>query len=801
MSVKANSSGLVRSLSLSQAIMIGVASMIGGAIFVLVGPGISAAGPALIVAFLLNGIITLFTALTYAELGSALPATGGGYKWVREGLPRPNSYLSGWMAWFAHTIAGSLYAVAFGTFFGHLLKSAEIIDDTFGIPLEKLFAVIAIVIFTIVNIRGSSHTGKVGSAITFTQLGIIAALVIAALVAMTFTNPNWPTNFRDFFPNGTSGLILAMGITFIAFEGYEIIAQAGDEIKKPKKNIPKAILISLGIVVSVYILFAFVFIGGLDPLQIGQPAWEFIGDHGELGIIEAAEYYLPFGALIVLAGGFVSTLAALNATTFAASRVSFAMGRNHDLPPVFSRLHPKYRTPFASTIFSAVVMITLAMLFDLTMIALAASVMFLFLFAQVNVACITIRRMAKEKKLTYGFKTPFFPVVPIIGFAVVSILAVYLLFAQPLSWLIALVWIGIGFLIYRLYTSKREKHAIAPLVFNQEPAERKEYRILVVFSKNKAAKFAKIAAAIADQKDGEISFLSVITVPKQTPLAFANKAGETGIGVFDELKKSISHSIRHRYLVRLSHDPTEAILATAEDEGINTMIVDFSFLRNNRKLLSLSTCDIIGVIPGKNFDKDMSNLIVSYDGGSTRRQILKKLVGEVTHSNLGLELAHIISKEYKSKIKVVRGVTQSPETEVEIVNRINDVMIDLDLKKIQFEKVYPKTKNMLVSSELLKNFNKVKSGVLILGAGNQADTAFSPKTLELADKSKKTVFIVRNHLFSEFHTRSFFNILLQIIKENKILYRIYIEILASISFIKSKQKLGRYDEEYFDSKY
>jgi prepilin signal peptidase PulO-like enzyme (type II secretory pathway) len=378
------------------------------------------------------------------------------------------------------------------------------------------------------------------------------------------------------------------------------------------------------------------------------------------------------------------------------------MGRNHDLPSVVGKFHPKYRTPFASTIFSAVVMNTLAMLFDLTMIALAASVMFLFLFAQVNVACITIRRMAKEKKLTYGFKTPFFPLIPAVGFAVVSILAVYLLFAQPLSWVIALVWIGIGFLIYRLYTSKREKQAIAPLVFNQEPSERKEYRILVVFSKNTATKFAKIAAAIADQKEGEVSFLSVITVPKQTPLSFANKAGETGIGVFDELKKSISHSIRHRYLVRLSHDPTEAILATAEDEGINTMIIDFSFLRNNRKLLSLSTCDIIGVIPRKDFDKDMSNLIVSYDKGR--------------HSNLGLELAHIISKEYKSKIKVVRGVTQSPETEVEIVNRINDVMIDLDLKKIQFEKVYPKTKNMLISSELLKSYNKTKNGVLILGA-------------------------------------------------------------------------------------
>ena len=787
MKTKIESSGLVRSLSLSQAIMIGVASMIGGAIFVLVGPGISAAGPALIIAFLLNGVITLFTALTYAELGSALPATGGGYKWVREGLPRPNSYLSGWMAWFAHTIAGSLYAVAFGTFLGHLLASAEIIDSSLGLPLEKIFAAIAIIIFTFINIRGSSHTGKVGSAITFSQLIIIGILIIAALAAMTLTNPNWPANFRDFFPNGTTGLVLAMGLTFIAFEGYEIIAQAGDEIKKPKKNIPKAILISLGIVVSVYVLFAFVFIGGLNPLQVEQPAWEFIGSFGELGIIEAAEYYLPFGALIVLAGGFVSTLAALNATTFAASRVSFAMGRNHDLPPMFNKLHKKYRTPYVSTICSGIVMMILAMSFDLTMIALAASVMFLFLFVQVNAACITIRRLAKEKKLVYGFKTPFFPLIPVIGFASAAILSVYLLFSHPMSWVIAVVWILAGFLIYRLYTSKKEKEYHAPLVFNQAPEERKEYRILVVFSKRTATRLTKLAAAIADQKNGEISFLNVITVPKQTPLSFASKSGETGIGTFDKFKKSISHSIRHRYFVRLSHDPTEAILATAEEQGINTMIIDFSFLRKNRKLLSLSTCDIIGVKLGQKFDKDISNIIVSYDKGR--------------HSNLGLEIAHTMSKEYDSKIRIVRGVTQSPEVEIDIVNKINQNMFDLDLKKVQFEKVYPKTKNMLVSSELLQNFNQTKAGVIILGAGNQADTAFSPKTLSLASKSKKTVFVVRNHMFSEFHSRSFWNLLVQIIKQNRHIYRLYIEILGLMQSARSRQKIGRYDEEYFDTKF
>ena len=94
---------------------------------------------------------------------------------------------------------------------------------------------------------------------------------------MMFANPNWSDNYTDFLPHGVAGLALAMGLTFIAFEGYEIISQAGDEIKNPRRNIPRAIMISLGIVVSVYILFTFVFIGGLNESTIGMPAWEFIG--------------------------------------------------------------------------------------------------------------------------------------------------------------------------------------------------------------------------------------------------------------------------------------------------------------------------------------------------------------------------------------------------------------------------------------------------------------------------------------------------------------------------------------------
>src|SRR5919107_5140751 len=141
---------LVRSLNLVDIIMVGIAAMIGGAIFVLTGPAIGLAGGSVILAFIINAIITIFTAMGYAELGSAMPEAGGGYLWVREGLPRPNAFISGWMAWLAHIVAGSLYSVGFGSFFVSLLQMTNIlqVESLFGIiPLDKLTAVAVVAVF------------------------------------------------------------------------------------------------------------------------------------------------------------------------------------------------------------------------------------------------------------------------------------------------------------------------------------------------------------------------------------------------------------------------------------------------------------------------------------------------------------------------------------------------------------------------------------------------------------------------------------------------------------------------------
>src|SRR5579885_1520711 len=766
-------SGLIRSLSLLDITMVGIASMIAGSIFNLIGPAMHEAGPSLLIAFALSGLISFFTALTYAELGSAFPEAGGGYRWVKEGLPRPNAFISGWIAWFAHMIAGSMYAVSFGSFFGSLLQSVGVSSHYGGIPLQIIIGGAVVIIFTYVNYRGVSLTGKVGNVLTFTQLAIIVSFIVAGIFAWGFVNHNWSVNFQNIVPKGFGGMMLGLGITYIAFEGYEIIVQTGEEVKNPKKNIPKAVFITLGIVTAIYIVFTFSFLVGLDPSKLGSEAWRFIGDNQELGIPKAAQFLLPFGTIIAFAGGMVSTVAGLSATTFSSSRVSFAMGRQYNLPYIFSSVHSRYHTPHFAIIVSGFVMLVMAVWLPIEQLAIAAGVMFLFLFTQVNWAGIQIRRLYGHK-LDYGFKIPFFPLMPMIGIFAKAGLAIFLLIYNPLSWLIAIVWILIGFSIYKLYISKKEIEHYAPLVANIGPSQRKDYRIMVVFNKKTVEKLVTIASAIAKSKDGEISLLNVATIPIQIPLSMAHGFAEPVMKSFDELKKMPGFS-DYRYLVRLSHDTTEAILATAEEQGINLLVMDFYDLKNNRKLLSLTTCDVIGVNIKKEFEQEISRIVVAYDKGR--------------HSDLGLEIAHSFSNTMNSKIRIVRGVVESPEEERDILSRINEKMFDLDLKKVPVELLY--TTNVDVIKDLLQNLNQ-EPEILIVGAGNQSEQAFSPKTMEIVEKSLYSVFVVRNSRFSNIRARYFWNALAPRLKENRILYKIY----QAFTAFKSRKKTTT-DEDYF----
>lgn len=748
---------LVRSLGLLDILMVGIAAMIGGSIFVLTGPAIGLAGSAVIIVFIINGIITLFTAMAYAELGSAMPEAGGGYLWVREGLPRPNAFISGWMAWLAHIIAGSLYAVSFASFLTGLLDMTNISHDLLLlnlIPLDKLIAVLSIGAFTYVNFKGTSETGKTGVVVTIIQLGLIFILITAGLWIMN-GSPDWEMNFSDFAPMGVTGIVAAMGLTFIAFEGYEVIVQTGEEAKNPRRNIPRAIFISLGAVIILYCLIAFVSIGAIFP--VGTESWKYIGEGGELGIMKAAELILPYGAFIVLGGGLISTLAALNATTFSSARVAFAMGRNYNMPNQLSAIHRKNKTPYNAILISGIIMAIMAYGLPLAQIAVAAGVIFLLLFTQVNMAVITIRRIYGDK-LEYGFKTPFFPIIPIIGIFLKLGLAVYLLFTQPLSWAITIVWVVIGFFVYRMYTFRKEIEHYAPIVTSEGDLERKDYRILIPYTPEDPDRLLKYAIRVAKENIGEINILRVITVPKQTPLSAGTGYAETARKSFEPIDKLLDkENIPNHYLVRISHDANEAILATVEEQKIDLLITDFEAFRNSKKIQTLLTCDVLTILsegneeftfePTRNSKGHVAqkNLVVLYDGGD--------------HSDVVLKATSWLERSGQFKINVLYINTKNEDEQEKIV-RITDILRQkeyLEQVGIEFNEITLSDNDLKYSNEaadtILSSLGTFQPDVLITGASISKFSFFTdPHFLNMLYELKCPVIVARHFAIPGVHT-------------------------------------------------
>jgi amino acid transporter len=770
--------------------MVGIAAMIGGSIFVLTGPAIGLAGSAVIIVFIINGIITLFTAMAYAELGSAMPEAGGGYLWVREGLPRPNAFISGWMAWLAHIIAGSLYAVSFASFLTGLLDMTNLSHNLLFlniIPTDKLIAVAAIAAFTYINFKGTSETGKTGVVVTIIQLGLIFILIAAGLWVMN-GQPNWQMNFSDFAPMGIGGIVAAMGLTFIAFEGYEVIVQTGEEVKNPKRNIPRAIFISLTAVVILYCLIAFVSIGAIFPA--GIESWRYIGDAHELGIMKAAELIVPYGAFIVLGGGLISTLAALNATTFSSARVAFAMGRNYNMPNQLSAIHKKNKTPYIAILISGIIMAIMAFGLPLEQIAIAAGVIFLLLFTQVNMAVITIRRIYGDK-LDYGFKTPFFPVIPIIGIFLKLGLAVYLLFTQPLSWAITIVWVVIGFFVYRMYTFRKEIEHYAPIVTSEGDLERKDYRILIPYTPEDPDRLLKYAIRIAKENIAEINILRVITVPKQTPLSAGTGYAETARKSFEPLDKLLDkENIPNHYLVRISHDANEAILATVEEQKIDLLITDFETFRNSKKIQTLLTCDVLTVLSEGNEEFTLEpsrksrgrvgqkNLVVLYDGGD--------------HSDVVLKATSWLERSGQFKINLLYINTKN-EDEHEKIVRITDILKQkeyLEQVGIEFNEITLSDNDLKYSNEaadtILSSLGNFQPDVIITGASISKFSFFSdPHFLNMLYELKCPVIVARHFAIPGVHTiKTHIHRLRTLILEK-------IEDLKKLDMLKSNSRQGK----------
>jgi len=513
-----------RNLGLFDATMIGVGAMIGAGIFVLTGIAAGESGPASILAFALNGLVTLLTAFAYAELAAAIPEAGGGYAFVRKAFPGAIGFTAGWMLWFAYTVACSLYALGFaGYFWEFFLKYMPGFPDlVFSIAGEhsaSLFITLVIGgLFIRLNVRGTEVTGMAENVLTVAKL-IVLMIFIAYGLQAVFDAPEQAVEaFNPFFTQGFGGVIVAMGLTFIAFEGYDLIATVAEEIKEPEKNIPKATFISLAITVVMYLLILFVSLAAVRPPG-GEASWQFLGAYGETAIVRAAEGFMPaFGVAVIVFGGLLSTMSALNATILASSRVAFSMGRDRWLPRSVGTIHPETRTPHVAIWLTGVILLAMAVTLPIEAVGSAASLIFLLTFAMVNLSVIVLRRKAPD--LPRRYRVPLYPFVPILGIVLNVFLALYQFTFQPIAWYVTIGWIAVGLLLYYGYF-RQQAEAVKPQVLEApRPAAiaAQETVVVPLHNPDHVDVLLDYARPMAAARGHSTVAYSVVEVPRQLPI-------------------------------------------------------------------------------------------------------------------------------------------------------------------------------------------------------------------------------------------------------------------------------------------
>ena len=595
-----------RDLGLLDITMIGLGPTIGTTIFFLVGPGILTAGPAILLVFVLNFGVTIFTALAYIELGSAFPETGGGYMWVKTAFPGPFGFLGGWISWFGHCIVGAFYTVTFGYFLVYsLARPGGPLAGISGFEQSLIIKAVSLAVlaaFIFVNYRGAKATGRLSIAITVVLLAVIL-LYVAFGLSWLGGQANAGANLTPFiqstyaFPPAII-VIMAMGLTFIVFEGYEIIAQTGEETRNPERDIPRAHFLTLSIATAIFVAVGFVTVAVLG--FSGVPRNPIEASQATLPLVAEKTFPLAgLGLLDVTIGVLVGSLAAVPSLVFSSSRVAFAMGRGGDMPRVFSQLHPKYRTPKNAILASGLIIGLMIVFLDVIQIATSADLMFLVLFTLVNGAVIVLRKTHPDAPRT--FRIPLFPLIPLIGLGSKAVLAVGLYLYEPLAMFIGLGWVVLGFAVYYAWT-RRERivEAAAPLVEAFIPVPKERYHVLVAAGDPATdAPLVEFASVVARVEDADVTVLNVVEAPPTLPVKAIGGlyVREVSLRLGRLTRPAVAAGVRAKGRVVVSHQIAGAVLDTVREENVNLLVVGWKGAWRGGRILGTNVDKIVQEAP------------------------------------------------------------------------------------------------------------------------------------------------------------------------------------------------------------
>ena len=424
---------LKRSFGMKESVTITAGQVIGVGLFVTGANVVGLMGNQIILATAIALLITIYPALLYAEMGAALPYSGGTYLYALLGLSRPMGFLAGWNYIIAIICVASSEAFAF-TFYFKTMFSA------FGVELpisDLVLACLCIVFFTLLNARGVEMTGRMANAFMFFFWGV--AIVWFLMMIPNISLPNFVEK-PDFLSSGPQGLIANVAMIWWCFAGFEACCSMSEEIKYPHINIPRAMALTPFIIFAVNLFFQWYLVGIVPPDQLGKlataaaPYAEAMMTAGILG--------LPL-ALLAAGIAFGGGLSTMNSCITTPPRTLFAMARDGMLPQVFTKIHPKYQTPYVAILFLGVIALLLTLTNSIQYVASLSLFADLFFYVIGIISAGGMRR--KHPELYRPFKAPGAK----IGIPVSAVIYVVMMTQLGISAIVSgVIWAVLGMVLY-----------------------------------------------------------------------------------------------------------------------------------------------------------------------------------------------------------------------------------------------------------------------------------------------------------------------------------------------------------------
>ncbi len=448
--------GLKRTMGLFQLVCFGVGAIVGTGIFVGLSDSVAEAGPAVVVSFVLAAITCVFTAFSFAELGGAIPVSGSSYSFAYATLGERVAFLTGWCLLLEYGVSVSAVAVGWGQYLNELLNSlvgrqlpAALSSPPGDGGVVNIPAVVVILLAALLLVRGVRESARATAVMAVVK---IAVLILFCAIAFTaFTSDN----LSPFATHGLAGITSGASLAFFSYIGFDAITTAGEEVKDPRRNVPLAIMICLGVVTLLYCLVAVAAIGAMSAGDVAsRPA--------ALSLIVNRVTDSTLGGGVIAFGAVVAIASVVLAVMYGQTRVLMSMSRDGLVPRVFEHVSPKTSTPVANTWIVAAVFAVPAAVVPLDVVINLTTIGTLAVMAVVNVAVVALRR--RNPDLRRSFRVPLYPVSPVLGVA----FCLYLMYGTGwTTWGQFAVFLVAGALVYALYGRRHSR-----LVSTRERAAR-----------------------------------------------------------------------------------------------------------------------------------------------------------------------------------------------------------------------------------------------------------------------------------------------------------------------------------------